>query len=76
MHSRTWVRAWGAVQWKIGTQIDIDGLQGPERMLDPGQALVGAGRCGSTERRPRLVGAHDVDAVQRLRGDRSVLAME
>jgi hypothetical protein len=76
MHSRTWARTGGAVQWKIGTQIDIDGLQGPERTLDPGQALVGADRCGITERLPRLVAAHDVDAVQRLRGDRRVLAME
>ena len=57
--------------------MDIDGLQGAERALDAGEALVGADRRGIVERLLWQAGTHDVDAVERcLGGDRGGLAME
>ena len=57
--------------------MDVDGLQGAERALDPGEAFVGADGRGVIERFLRQAGAHDIDSVERrLGGDRRRLAME
>ena len=59
------------------TQMDVDGLQGAERALDPGEAFVSADGRGVIERFLRQAGTHDINAVERrLGGDRRRLAME
>ena len=58
-------------------QMDVDGLERAERLLDLGKRLVGADGCGIAENPFGQVGAHHVKAVKRrLGGDDIGLAAE
>ena len=49
-------------------QMDVDGLERAERLLDLGKRLVGADGCGIAENPFGQVGAHHVEAVKRRLG--------
>lgn len=77
MHRQTWARTRGAAQWKIGRNLEVDGLDAADGALDLGQAFVGPHAGVVIEGFGGKAGADHIDAVKaRLGGDVVVLARE